>query len=108
MRFSKAFFFISLLSGVGLCCLSAYGQSTPAGAGGVSLNTSTERGSFLRRLLKAYSDDWWPPAAANPTVPAPAFRGDPAPVNGPPFPFSTWPIGGTVSIGQPWTQAGPW
>ncbi len=28
-------------------------------------------------------------------------------MNGPPFPFSTWPIGGTVSIGQPWTQAGP-
>ncbi len=64
---------------------------------------------FFRRFARAYADDWKPAPtnASAPSAPAPAFRGDPAPVNGPPFPFSTWPIGGTVSIGQPWTQAGP-
>jgi hypothetical protein len=67
-----------------------------------------DQGSFFRRLFRTYADDWKPLAAvAAAAAPAPAFRGDPAPVNGPPFPFSTWPTGGTVSIGQPWTQAGP-
>ncbi|MGC2793883.1 MAG: hypothetical protein WA899_17815, partial [Candidatus Sulfotelmatobacter sp.] len=91
MRSFKALFRLALLFLVAwlqLCGIPAYAQSTPAGAGGgLSLNTSTEQGSFLRRLFKAYSDDWWPTAAAaNPAAPAPAFRGDPAPVNGPPFP----------------------
>ncbi len=113
MRSFKAIFllallFLGLLSWLQLCGPWAYAQSTAPGTGGVALNTNTEQGSFLRRLFKAYSDDWWPPAASNPAAAAPAFRGDPAPVNGPPFPFSTWPIGGTVSIGQPWTQAAPW
>ena len=79
--------------------------ANPAGSG---LNTRPDQGSFFRRLFRTYADDWKPLAAvAAAAAPAPAFRGDPAPVNGPPFPFSTWPIGGTVSIGQPWTQAGP-
>lgn len=39
--------------------------------------------------------------------PEPKYRGYPAPVAGPPFPFSAWPYGGSVVIGQPWTQAGP-
>jgi hypothetical protein len=106
--FLLALLFLGLLSWLQLCGPWAYAQSTAPGTGGVALNTNTEQGSFLRRLFKAYSDDWWPPAASNPAAAAPAFRGDPAPVNGPPFPFSTWPIGGTVSIGQPWTQAAPW
>jgi len=78
-------------------------QASPATPG---LNTAAGPGSFFHRFFKAYADDW-KPAPANASGPAPPFRGDPAPVNGPPFPFSTWPIGGTVSIGQPWTQAGP-
>jgi hypothetical protein len=112
------------------CCCTGYGQSTsaespsvaadasaratgqaqaapadasPAGAG---LNIRTDKSSFFHRLFKAYADDW-KPAAAGASAPAPAFRGDPGPVNGPPFPFSMWPIGGTVWIGLPWTQAGP-
>jgi hypothetical protein len=28
-------------------------------------------------------------------------------VDGPPFPFSVWPYGGAVVLGQPWTQSGP-
>ncbi len=62
------------------------------------------QGNFFKRLADAYKQDW---KGTTPSGPAPAFRGDPAPVNGPPFPFSTWPIGGTVTIGYPFTQSGP-
>jgi len=62
------------------------------------------QGNFFKRLADAYKQDWKGTAPSGPT---PAFRGDPAPVNGPPFPFSTWPIGGTVTIGYPFTQSGP-
>ena len=72
---------------------------------------------FFKRLSQAYLKDWKgtsassaaDPAAGAPGPPpaAPAFRGYPAPVDGPPFPFSVWPYGGSVTIGQPWTQAGP-
>lgn len=61
-------------------------------------------GGFLRRFFKAYADDWKGSAS---TAETPKFRGYPAPVSGPPFPFSVWPYGGSVTIGQPWTQAGP-
>jgi hypothetical protein len=55
---------------------------------------------FWQRLAKAYADDWHPsPAAAN--APDPPYRGYPAPVSNPPYPFAVWPIGGTVWIGYP-------
>jgi hypothetical protein len=63
-------------------------------------------GGFFRRFIRAYKDDW--KAASNTSSgPAPKFRGFPAPVSNPPFPFTVWPYGGSVVIGQPWTQAGP-
>jgi hypothetical protein len=65
---------------------------------------STRPVGFFRRFGRAYKDDW-KPAAQDP--PSPAKRGDPYPVDGPPFPFSDWPYGGSVDIGAPWTQAGP-
>ena len=64
------------------------------------------KGGFFTRLFQAYADDW-KPAESSSATPAPKFRGDPAPVDGPPFPFSVWPYGGSVVIGQPWTQATP-
>ncbi|MGB8581163.1 MAG: outer membrane beta-barrel protein [Candidatus Sulfotelmatobacter sp.] len=76
--------------------------NTPSPSSG--LNLASDQSGFFHRFFKAYADDWKP---AGTPAPAPAFRGDAAPVNGPPFPFSTWPVGGTVPIGQPWTQAGP-
>ncbi|HEX8798570.1 MAG TPA: outer membrane beta-barrel protein, partial [Terriglobales bacterium] len=39
--------------------------------------------------------------------PEPKYRGFPAPVTNPPFPFTVWPYGGSVTIGYPWTQSGP-
>jgi hypothetical protein len=61
-------------------------------------------GGFLRRLFRAYADDWKGSAASGPD---PKYRGYPAPVTDPPFPFTIWPYGGSVTIGYPFTQAGP-
>ena len=55
-------------------------------------------GNFFGRLARAYWDDWHPSSTP---APDPAFRGYPMPVNNPPFPFTVWPIGGTVWIGYP-------
>ena len=63
-------------------------------------------GNFLERFFHAYYADWnlSPSSASEPPA---AFRGYPTPVTNPPFPFSVWPYGGSVTIGQPFTQAGP-
>ncbi len=63
-------------------------------------------GNFFSRLFKAYYNDW-NPSPGNASEPEPAYRGYPAPVSGPPFPFSVWPYGGSVVIGQPFNQSGP-
>lgn len=60
--------------------------------------TTLPSGGFFNRLARAYRDDWHPAAASGPE---PKFRGYPAPVTNPPFPFAVWPIGGTVWIGYP-------
>jgi hypothetical protein len=39
--------------------------------------------------------------------PEPAYRGVPPAVDSPPFPYSTWPLGGTPAIGYPDTRGGP-
>lgn len=61
-------------------------------------------GNFFHRFFRAYTDDWKASSAAGPE---PKYRGYPAPVSAPPFPFSIWPYGGSVTIGYPFTQAGP-
>jgi hypothetical protein len=66
---------------------------------------ATPPAGFMRRFIRAYKDDWKPSSGSS--SPAPKFRGFPAPVTNPPFPFTVWPYGGSVTIGQPWTQAGP-
>jgi hypothetical protein len=63
------------------------------------------KAGFMRRFIRAYKDDWKPSSGSS--GPAPKFRGYPAPVTNPPFPFTVWPYGGSVTIGQPWTQAPP-
>ena len=55
-------------------------------------------GGFFNRLIQAYRDDWHPaPDNSQP----PGFRGYPTPATNPPFPFTVWPMGGTVAIGYP-------
>jgi hypothetical protein len=61
-------------------------------------------GSFFHRFFRAYIDDW---KELPSTGPEPKYRGFPAPVSSPPFPFTIWPYGGSVTIGYPFTQAGP-
>jgi hypothetical protein len=78
----------------------AVGSETPVVA------ATPSKGGFFTRFFQAYADDWKPTDASSST-PAPKFRGYPAPVDGPPYPFSVWPYGGSVVIGQPFTQAGP-
>jgi hypothetical protein len=60
--------------------------------------------SFWKAFGRAYWDDWH---AGPDTGEAPKYRGNPAPVTDPPYPYTVWPIGGTLNIGQPWTQSGP-
>ena len=62
------------------------------------------KGGFFKRFIQSYADDWKGTASSDP---APKFRGFPGAVDGPPFPFSVWPYGGSVVIGQPFTQSGP-
>ncbi len=66
--------------------------------------SATPTGGFLKRFAQAYSDDWKGTASSGPD---PKYRGYAAPVSNPPWPFTVWPYGGSVTIGQPWTQAGP-
>ena len=61
--------------------------------------------NFFVRLGRAYLTDWSGTAASGDEEPK--RRGWPAPVDGPPYPFSDWPYGGSVVIGAPWTQSGP-
>ena len=59
---------------------------------------------FWRRFTKAYRDDWTDAAASGTAFP---YRGDPAPIDQPPFPFAVWPYGGSPVIGQPDTNVPP-
>ena len=65
---------------------------------------TSPQGGFFRRFFQAYKADWMGTAAPSADPPR---RGFPAPVDGPPFPFSDWPYGGSVTIGAPWTQSSP-
>jgi hypothetical protein len=62
------------------------------------VTNAVANGGFLKRLIKAYRDDWHPGPVAGETL---KFRGYPTPVTNPPYPFALWPIGGTVGIGYP-------
>jgi hypothetical protein len=79
---------------------------TPVSAPASAVANQAPSIGFFGRLANAYKQDWHP-APADPNAAAPAFRGYPGTVDGPPYPFSVWPYGGSVTIGQPWTQAAP-
>jgi len=63
------------------------------------------KNGFFKRLVKAYADDW--KGGPTDSGPEPKYRGYPAPFSDPPFPFTVWPYGGSVTIGQPFTQSAP-
>jgi hypothetical protein len=66
--------------------------------------TETKPYGFFSRFFKAYADDWKQTSSSDSDL---KRRGFPAPVDGPPFPFSDWPYGGSPVIGAPWTQSSP-
>jgi hypothetical protein len=73
-------------------------------SGAMVSSASAPTGGFFQRLAKAYKDDWKQLPSSDAV---PAFRSTPSPVEGPPFPFSDWPYGGSVVITKPWIQSGP-
>ena len=86
--------------------VDVFAGGNPVAPGGTPVTGGTFTGNFLSRLIKAYSTDWNTPASAD-TGPAPPFRGYSAPESDPPFPFTMWPYGGSVVIGQPFSQSAP-
>jgi Putative beta-barrel porin-2, OmpL-like. bbp2/Carboxypeptidase regulatory-like domain len=83
-------------------------QDSPSKSGSGAANSQArkpaDQGNFFRRIFKAYADDW---KGSTSSGADPERRLTPAPVDGPPFPFSDWPYGGSVVIGAPWTQSAP-
>lgn len=80
----------------------------PASDGNVSISPepagAPPHGNFWQRFGEAYLQDWKGIASGGEDS---AYRGYPAPVTNPPFPFTVWPYGGSVTIGYPWTQSSP-
>jgi hypothetical protein len=69
-----------------------------------AVTSTTRTGNFFQRFGKAYLADW---QGTTDSGPEPKYRGFPAPVTNPPFPFAVWTYKGSVTIGYPWTQSGP-
>ena len=66
-------------------------------ADSAAVASAISKRGFFRNLIQAYADDWKGASGGE----EPKYRGYPAPVSNPPFPFAVWPIGGTVWIGYP-------
>jgi len=66
--------------------------------------TLAQPSGFLKRLYKAYADDWNGAAASGLEPPR---RGPPSPLDSPPFPNSDWSYGGAPEIGAPDTNVPP-
>ena len=79
-------------------------------ASGQSLNVEITLGApaqppgFLKRLYRAYADDWSGTAVSGPSPPS---RVPSSPLNSPPFPNSDWSYGGSPEIGAPDTNVPP-
>jgi hypothetical protein len=84
---------VELAAGQSLNVEITVGKSAPAKPSG-----------FLKRLAKAYADDWSGAAASGPPPPS---RVPASPLNSPPFPNSDWSYGGSPEIGAPDTNVPP-
>jgi hypothetical protein len=70
----------------------------------LTLGPEASPGGFLKRLTRAYIDDWKGTTAGGPEAPR---RVPPSPLNSPPFPNSDWSYGGAPVIGVPDTNLPP-
>ncbi len=84
---------VELAAGQSLNVEITLGRSVPAPPSG-----------FLKRLYKAYADDWSGAAASGPEPPRRTLA---SPLNSPPFPNSDWSYGGSPEIGAPDTNVPP-
>lgn len=85
-------------------------QRNPDSAASAPRSPQSGQPGFFQRLFHAYASDWKNSSSSSAAgLPGPDSlrRGTPAPVNGPPFPFSDWPYGGSVVLGTSWTQSSP-
>ena len=79
-------------------------QSSPQAANTTSQPSAADNsghvltGNFFQRLAQFYKQDW---AGTNPSAPAVAKRGLPAPLDSGPFPSADWGYGGSPDIGSP-------
>jgi hypothetical protein len=77
--------FAIVLLTLGLCAQTLPNDSTtPPGPKAPEQYAPALTGNFFERLAQAYSNDWHDVS----TGPAAPYRGDPAPVDNPPFPFT--------------------
>ena len=70
----------------------------------LTLGLAIQAGGFLKRLFRAYKDDWSGTASSGA---APPSRLPPSPLPSPPFPSSDWSYGGAPDIGSPDTNVPP-
>ncbi len=75
----------------------------PVAPAQIQANAKTGSGNFFGRLLNAYLDDW--KGTAN--EPEAKYRGFPPPESNPPFPWDSWPYGGSPTIGVEDASEGP-
>lgn len=76
---------------------------TQAAQGPVQVGGSGSSGGFFSRLLSAYWDDWTGKAIGREAK----YRGFPPPESNPPFPWGSWPYGGSPTIGVEDTSEPP-
>ncbi len=94
-------FLRGLAIGIGALVVGAQALAAPADGCG---NRAKE--GFGDRFIDVYKEhlDW---NGSDPNAPEAKYRGVPPAVSNPPFPYSTWPIGGSESIGYENMLGGP-
>lgn len=70
----------------------------------LTLGLNALQNGFMKRLFRAYADDWKGTTASGPE---PARRAPPSPLNSPPFPNADWSYGGAPDIGVPDSNVPP-
>jgi len=70
----------------------------------LTLGLAIQAGGLLKRLFRAYKDDWSGTVSSGA---APPGRLPPSPLPSPPFPNSDWSYGGAPDIGSPDTNVPP-
>lgn len=105
IRSSRCSWLLCLSATLSCCTLASAQDTIAAHAEGAAGTASAPHGNFFERLGQAYWNDWFPaPASATDAPATPVRRGDPAPLDSPPFPGSDFSVGGTPVIGAPDTQ----